>query len=161
MTSSARRPHPLFATLLAGFLLFVGADCESQNKDAGATLPTVRMQVGDRTFTLEVADTEATREYGLMRRNSMPADHGMIFVFATERPLAFWMKNTRIPLDIVYVSSAGKVVSVKQMKPYDEKTTPSDGPAQYAIELNKGMAGKAGVKSGMTLQLPEGLKAKN
>jgi uncharacterized membrane protein (UPF0127 family) len=161
MTSSARRPHPVFATLFAGLLLFVGADCESQNKDSGSTLPTVQMKLGDRTFTLEVADTDANRQYGLMRRNSMPADHGMIFVFAREAPLAFWMRNTRIPLDIIYVNSAGKVVSVKQMKPYDEKTTPSEGPAQYAIELNKGAAEKAGVKAGMTLQLPEGLKSKD
>jgi uncharacterized membrane protein (UPF0127 family) len=85
----------------------------------------------------------------------------MIFVFPREAELGFYMKNTRIPLDIVYVNAAGRVVSVKQMKPYDTKTTPSDGDAQYAIELNEGAAQKAGVKAGMTLQMPEGLKSKD
>jgi uncharacterized membrane protein (UPF0127 family) len=157
---SAARPHAFVTTLLAGLLLFVGADCDGKD-DAKYPLPTVKMPLGSKTFTLEVADTNANRQYGLMRRDSMPADHGMIFVFAKEAPLAFWMKNTRIPLDIIYVSAAGRVVSVKQMKPYDTTTTPSDGDAQYAIELNKDAAEKAGVKAGMTLELPPGLKAKD
>jgi uncharacterized membrane protein (UPF0127 family) len=118
------------------------------------------MRLGNKPFTLEVADTPATVQYGLMRRDSMPADHGMIFVFADEAERGFWMKNTRIPLDIVYVAADGKIVSIKQMKPYDERTTPSDGPAQYAIELNKGAAESVGLKPGMALQLPPGLKFK-
>src|SRR5204862_1989429 len=111
--------------------------------------------------TLEVADSEATRRKGLMQRDSMPDDHGMIFVFNREAPLSFWMLNTRFPLDIVYLDSAGKVVSVKQMKPYDKTGVPSDGDAQYAIELNAGTAARVGVKAGGTLTLPTGLKAKD
>ena len=64
------------------------------------------------------------------------------------------MRNTRIPLDIVFVNSAGKVVSVHQMKPYDEHTTESKGPAKYAIELNRGAASEAGVKVGDHIELP-------
>jgi uncharacterized membrane protein (UPF0127 family) len=96
-----------------------------------------------------------------MRRDTMPADHGMLFVFNREAPLSCWMKNTRIPLDIIYLDAAGRVVSVKQMKAFDLNSTPSDSPAQYAIELNKGAAESAGVKAGMTLKLPGGLKAKD
>jgi uncharacterized membrane protein (UPF0127 family) len=112
------------------------------------------MTIGQKTFTLEVADTEETRERGLMFRQSMPADHGMIFVFEEERPLNFWMKNTAIPLDIIFVSAGGKVVSIHQMKPYDTSTTSSDGPAKYAIELNQGAAKGAGVNVGDKLVIP-------
>jgi uncharacterized membrane protein (UPF0127 family) len=118
-------------------------------------LRTVQMRIGQKTFTLEVADTPGTREYGLMQRDSMPADHGMIFVFPDEDNRAFWMKNTRIPLDIIYLDHLGRVVSIKQMKPYDLSSVPSDGPTKYAIELNKDAAAGAGVKSGDTLTIPE------
>jgi uncharacterized membrane protein (UPF0127 family) len=124
-------------------------------------LATVPMEIGNKTFTLEVADRTDSRTYGLMRRDSMPADHGMIFVFDKEEQRGFWMKNCRIPLDIIFLDAGGKVVSVKQMKPYDLSSTPSDGPAQYAIELNKGAAEGAGVKAGMTLKIPAGLSSKD
>jgi len=152
---------PLHFLLLSTLLLFVGADCQSKKGNDKWPLPTVQMQLGSKTFTLEVADTRANKEYGLMHRDSMPADHGMIFVFSDETERRFWMRNTRIPLDIIYVSAAGKVVSVKQMKPYDETGVLSDGPAQYAIELNKDAASAAAVTQGMTVQLPPGLKAKD
>ena len=153
--------RPLHLAFLSTLLLFVGADCQSKKGDDQWPLPTTRMQLGNKTFTLEIADTRATQEYGLMHRDSMPADHGMIFVFPDEIERRFWMKNTRIPLDIIYVNAAGKVVSIKQMKPYDQTSVPSDAPAQYAIELNKDAASAAGVTQGMTLQIPPGLKAKD
>lgn len=152
-------PLRLSGALLA--LLFQLTGCDHASTGPASTLPTTTMQIGSKTFTLEIADTTDARTVGLMRRDSMPSDHGMIFVFREQQPLSFWMLNTRIPLDIVYVDSAGKVVSVKQMKPYDQTGVPSDGPAQYAIELNKGAAASADVKAGMTLKLPEGLKAKD
>jgi uncharacterized membrane protein (UPF0127 family) len=70
------------------------------------------------------------------------------------------MQNTRIPLDIVFVDAAGKVVSIHQMKPHDLKSTRSNGPAKYAIELNAGRAAEAGIESGDQLQIPQGIKAK-
>jgi uncharacterized membrane protein (UPF0127 family) len=144
-------------TVFAALLLLL-AGCDQQPSSG---LPTVPMQIGSKTFTLEVADRTDSRTTGLMRRDSMPADHGMIFVFGEEEPRGFWMKNTRIPLDIIYLDAKGKVVSVKQMKPFDLNTTPSDGPVQYAIELNKDAAGAAGVTAGMTLTVPAGLKSKD
>src|SRR5882757_4022758 len=141
---------------LTVLLLLVG--CDSPPASALATVP---MQIGGKQFTLEVADRTDSRTFGLMRRDSMPADHGMIFVFDREELRGFWMKNCRIPLDIIFMDSAGKVVSVKQMKPYDLSSTPSDGPAQYAIELNQGVAESAGVKAGMTLKIPSGLSSKD
>jgi uncharacterized membrane protein (UPF0127 family) len=150
--SDPRRTLPIALTAL---LFLFGC-----NQKPEGSLATVNMQLGNKNFTLEVADQTDTRTYGLMRRDSMPADHGMIFVFKDEEKLGFWMKNTRIPLDIIYIDALGQVVSVKQMKPYDLSTVPSDGPAKYAIELNKGAAEAAGVKAGMTLKLPD-VKAKD
>jgi uncharacterized membrane protein (UPF0127 family) len=141
---------------LIALLLLVG--CESQPQSG---LPTVSMQVGNKTFTLEVADSTKSRSYGLMRRDSLPSSRGMLFIFDKEEQRGFWMKDTRFPLDIIFLDASGKVVSVKQMKAYDMNTTPSDGPAQYAIELNLGAAESAGVKPGMSLKLPPNLMAKD
>lgn len=112
------------------------------------------MKVGNKTFHLWVVATEAEREHGLMDRPSLPADGGMVFVFRDERPLEFWMKNTLIPLDLIYVDAGGRVVSVKQGKPLDETNIPSDGPARFTIELNVGAAAAAGVKAGDQITLP-------
>ena len=117
-------------------------------------LPIVTVRIGDRDFTLEVADTDPARQKGLMQRDSMPADHGMLFVFPDEQPRSFWMKNTRFPLDIIFLDASGRVDSVKQMRAYDLSSTPSDGPAKYAIELNLGKAAEAGVKKDQVITIP-------
>ena len=122
---------------------------------AKPALPTVRIEIGSRSYTLEVANTVASRRKGLMERDSMPADHGMIFVFDREQRLGFYMKNTRFPLDILFVNSAGEIVSIKQMKPYDLTTTYSDAPAKWAIELNLGQAAATGAKVGDTVPIPD------
>ena len=122
--------------------------------DRAQHLPTVQMQIGNQQFTLEVADDDDEREMGLMFRDSMPADHGMIFMFEEPQILGFWMKNTRIPLDIIYVDGDGVVVSIKSMEAFDLRSTSSDKPAQYAIELNKGLATACGVKVGDKLTIP-------
>ena len=118
-------------------------------------LPTATVQIGNAKFTLEIADNYARRQAGLMNRDSMPAVHGMLFIFERQEELSFWMKNKRIPLDILFLDSEGKVVSIHQMQPVDLTGTPSDLPAQYAIELNKDAAAKAGVKVGDKLVLPK------
>jgi uncharacterized protein len=117
-------------------------------------LDTVRMTIGNRTFTLEVADTDEARTYGLMRRDSMPRNHGMIFVFPDEQERGFWMKNVRFDLDITFLDADARVVSIHRMEAYDRRSTYSDGPAKYAIELNAGMAREAGVKVGDVLDIP-------
>ena len=90
-----------------------------------------------------------------MERDSMPSDHGMIFVFPQEQDRYFWMKNTRFPLDILFVDAAGKIVSIHHMRAYDLSTTPSDFPAKYAIELNSGAAANAAVQAGDKLDIPQ------
>jgi hypothetical protein len=118
------------------------------------------MPIGNRAFTLDVADTDTKREIGLMFRDSMPEDHGMIFVFEDEAFRGFWMKNTRIPLDIVYVAADKQVASIHTMKPFDLRKVTSAGPAMYAIELNAGTASKIGLKPGDLLEIPAEVKAR-
>jgi uncharacterized protein len=118
-------------------------------------LPTTKIQIGEKQFELEIANTAASRGMGLMRRDSMPADHGMIFVFAEEGYHSFWMKNTRIPLDIVFVDAGGTIKSIQKMKPYSLKSVSPPKPIKYAIELNEGAAAKAGAKVGDKLVIPE------
>jgi uncharacterized membrane protein (UPF0127 family) len=135
-------------------LLFVALVVGCSERSPTNGLATTTMKIGRETFTLEIANTSAAREHGLMERDSMPADHGMIFVFKAPDELSFWMKNTRIPLDILYLDEHGKVVSIHQMKPYDRSGVPSDGPAKYAIELNVGRASDVGAKVGDVLEIP-------
>ncbi len=126
------------------------------------------LQIGKSLYMrLELALTEKQREVGLMNRTSMPSDGGMIFVFEEARPMAFWMKNTLIPLDILYLDADCKVVSMHRMaverprRPneteqlYDMTLTayPSGAPAQFAIELNAGQISKCGIKVGQTIDL--------
>jgi uncharacterized membrane protein (UPF0127 family) len=146
----------VIALLVIGPVAFAAFRCNRATPPPAASQgDVVRMPIGRETFTLEVADDVAEQRWGLMARESMPSDHGMIFVFEEESPRDFWMKDTLIPLDIVYVDTAGKVVSVKQMKPRDETPVPSDGAAMYAIELNQGAAQRAGVKAGDVLTIPK------
>jgi uncharacterized membrane protein (UPF0127 family) len=151
--SPARTPALLLLSMIC-CLAALGGCRQGASATTKATLPTVTMQIGNKPFTLEIANTFSTQQRGLMERDSMPADHGMIFVFEQERVLTFYMKNTRFPLDIIHINAAGTVVSIKQMKPYDLTTVPSDGPALWAIELNQGAAAAAGVKVGDRLDIP-------
>jgi hypothetical protein len=141
-------------TLIVVAVLLPPLGCQPNrtNISGDSGLRTVQMRIGRKTFTLEVADTDATRQLGLMYRDSLPANRGMLFIFPDEQRLGFWMKNTRIPLDIIYLDSAGQVVCIRQMKPFDERSVPSGSPARFAIELNQGAA--AAVKVGDKLAIP-------
>ncbi len=119
--------------------------------------------IRDCGFLLEVADTPEERAIGLMGRESMGRDRGMIFVFEEEQVLGFWMKNTLIPLDIIFIDSDQFVVDVQNMRPEHEIAPDplpiyqSAGPALYAIEVNDGVAAECGIVPGdfVTLTVPK------
>jgi uncharacterized membrane protein (UPF0127 family) len=138
------------ALLAAGILAAALGACSVHA--AGATA-----ELKGQRFDVEVVSDDATRERGLMFRDSMPADHGMLFVFDAMQPRVFWMKNTRIPLDILYFDNNYKLVSVQQRVPPCRSDPcaqyPSSGPAQYVLELNAGVADKLGVKPGDPLSV--------
>jgi uncharacterized membrane protein (UPF0127 family) len=108
-------------------------------------------------FTVELAESQQKQALGLMFRDSMPDDHGMLFIFPAENFRSFWMKNTRIPLDIMYFDEDLKLVSVAEnAQPCRTRrcpSYPSAGPAKYVLELNAGKAAELGVRPGDQLQL--------
>jgi len=140
--------------LLAASVSFIGCGSSPTTTPADS-LSACKMTIGSKTFELEMARTSAEQEKGLMKRDSMPENHGMIFIFDKDRSQDFWMKDTRFPLDIIFLDHTGMVVSVSQMQAYDLATTSSQGAAQYAIELNVGQAKAAGVEKGQTLKIPD------
>lgn len=93
-----------------------------------------------KQLDIEIADTDYDVQTGLMYRNSMQDDRGMLFIFPTMQPRYFYMKNTRIPLDIIYLDSDQKIVSFQEnAQPFDETSLPSEAPAQYVLEVNAGL----------------------
>jgi uncharacterized membrane protein (UPF0127 family) len=111
-------------------------------------LPTTRVEVGGTTVTVEVADDEGERAMGLMYRDHLDADAGMLFVYPDALERRFWMKDTRVPLAIAFLAADGTIVRIAEMKPLDRNTTPSGAPAMYALEMNKGWFTAHGVKQG-------------
>ncbi len=98
---------------------------------------------------VELALTPAKRELGLMYRNHLDAEAGMLFVFPSPGRLRFWMKNTEIPLDMVFADSAGKIVGiVANAEPYSEQSVGPDADAQYVLEVNGGFCARHGVRVG-------------
>ena len=156
-----RFAHLRFVSLfLATIALTISTAAGCQDGAAPSDLAVVKMDVGGKSFDLEVANTNPKRMRGLMYRESMPADHGMIFVFPEQKVLHFWMKNTKIPLDLVYMDQEGKIVSIHKLEPFETRSVSSDGPAIYAIELNRGTAEKLKLKPGDVIKVhPDARKA--
>ena len=109
----------------------------------------IETAAGRIDYRVEIADDDAERQHGLMFRTSMPDGHGMLFIFPQARPQAFWMRNTYMPLDIIYIGANGRVVSIsRNARPLDESPQPSAGPAQYVLELAGGRAEQIGLLPG-------------
>lgn len=101
------------------------------------------------TLDIEIADNDYKRETGLMYRTTMKDNQGMLFVFEVEEPRYFYMKNTQIALDIIYINAAKHIVSfAKNTVPLDETSLPSNAPAQYVLEVNAGLADQWGLEVG-------------
>ena len=147
----------LFARLIALCLAFcVTAACATDPSDGRW------VELKGRRFSVEIADDEAERARGLMFREEMAPDHGMIFIHDSEEPQAYWMKNTRIPLDIFYFDAKRRLVSVSKRVPPctlgDQcPPFPSAGPALYVLELNAGLADELGAKPGDELAFGPGV----
>jgi uncharacterized protein len=110
---------------------------------------------GVHVFSVEMAQTDAERERGLMYRRFMPPDRGMLFDFKREEPVMFWMKNTYIPLDMIFISRAGVVTSIAaDAEPLSERLIPSGGPCYGVLEVNAGVAASIGVKPGDKVRHP-------
>lgn len=110
---------------------------------------------GPKRFTVELADTPEARAKGLMFRRSMPPDHGMLFDFEVEQPVAFWMKNTPLPLDMLFIDARGVIARIEaDATPYSETPIPSGRPVRAVLELNAGTAARLGIAPGARVRHP-------
>ncbi len=136
-----------FAALLGVFGASLGRTLPARAQNV-ETLTFVTA-AGEHKFDVEIADTEMRRARGLMGRREMPANHGMLFDFKIDGPVSMWMKNTYLPLDMVFVSRDGVVVSIaSDTKPMSEDIISSGGPVLVVIELNAGAARRIGLAPG-------------
>jgi len=155
---------------IAIFLLLGIVGCNTETKSPKKKLPTNRTEVrasgpqfkkegelylvkatGDtiRKIDIEIADIESERTIGLMHRRSMPDTQGMLFIFDDEQPRGFWMRNTLIGLDIIYIKADGEIESIaKYCIPKYEKSIPSKGPALYVLEVIEGFCDVYSVEIG-------------
>ena len=124
---------------------------DAPRADPGPTEPLEIVTArGPVKLQVEIADTPGEREQGLMWRGSMPADRGMLFDFGRgEAEQAFWMRNTYIPLDILYIRADGRIHSIVQnARPLDETPLPSGGRVNAVLEINGGLAERLGISPG-------------
>ena len=116
---------------------------------------TIETPNGQHRFTIELADTPGERARGLMYRRNMRTDHGMLFDFQVEQPVAFWMKNTPLPLDMLFIDATGTVVQIEaDTVPFSETPVPSVQPVQAVLELNAGTSQSLGIAPGAVVRHP-------
>jgi uncharacterized membrane protein (UPF0127 family) len=176
---SASRLRPPFRALAALLLISAANGCSADTSTSPASAPapaavstdpilppgvspiafaSAPCTIAGKPFTLEIADTDPKTERGLMYRPAMAPDHGMLFVFPEPSTAGFWMKNTFIPLDIIFLDKNGKVLVIHHRIPHDETGMGPASPALYVIELNVGTAEKIGLKTGDTIDVKKSLK---
>jgi len=133
----------VLAALLVGSAIFFAISCK------GSTVAFSNDgQVA--SLNIEVARTPSARATGLMGRKELAKDSGMLFDFGRDTDTAFYMKNTSIPLSIAFIDSSGKVIGIKDMKPFDLTSIRAPGTYRYAIEVNQGWFARHGIKPGFT-----------
>jgi uncharacterized protein len=145
----------VFRTFFAIALLVLGGGCASANGHW--------VELGGARYAVEVAADDAARARGLMFRDAMPENAGMLFIHDREEPLAYWMKNTRIALDILYFDAQRRLVSQQRDVPPCSAgdacpSYPSRAPALYVLELNAGQAAKLQLQDGTELRLSPALQ---
>ena len=103
-------------------------------------------------FEVELAITPEQQATGLMHREEMATDAGMLFVFEPVRPVSFWMKNTLISLDMLFVGADGRIVNIgERTEPLSTASVPSDGPVRAVLEINGGLSAMLGIRPGDTV----------
>ncbi len=145
----------LIGLLMTIFLILTG--CAQAEPQQLQTIPLAIMTADLKvhSFTVEVANTPATRRDGLMGRTELAPDKGMLFVFREAGVLGFWMKNTLIPLDILFIGEGGRVLKVHEnAKPNDLTVISSEFPVRWALELAGGRAKALGITAGSVVTSP-------
>lgn len=122
---------------------------------AQPALPTITLQAGMHLVKAEVADDERKRATGLMFRESLAPNHGMLFVFREKALHCFWMRNTSIPLSIAFLDDDGSIVNIEDMAPHSEDSHCPKRPVRLALEMEQGWFGKRGFGPGTRLANPQ------
>ncbi len=165
----AKRPEPRPSSGLYSFLVLGAAaagllwlilstaspDAAMAGCPAGADCITIHTDTGAHVFTVEWAIDPAEMSCGLMFRETMEADHGMVFDYRADRPLvAFWMRNTLIPLDMIFIRENGAVLNIaERTTPLSLATVPATGPVRYVLEVVGGTADRIGLDPGDLVDL--------
>lgn len=146
----------LLATLF-GIVLLFASGCGGGKPSDGKFELQVSQGGAKATVTVEVAATSPQRQQGLMLRQEMAEDAGMLFLFPRDVWIGFWMKNTYLPLDIAYISAEGEVMEIKAAKPLDETSLTPEQPYRYTLEMNQGWFERHNLGVGAKVTLPKGL----
>jgi uncharacterized membrane protein (UPF0127 family) len=143
----------IYLSFILALLLFLPLIEERAFTEEGKKSPS-QLTIKGRKIRVEVARTEDEKARGLMFRESLGKDDGMLFVYDREEFLTFWMKNTPIPLSIAFIDRRGKIVDIQDMEPFSLSTHASTLPAQYALEMNKGWFKRNGIGVGDLVRIP-------
>lgn len=110
---------------------------------------------GSRALAVEIAETAQERERGLMFRKDFPRDRAMLFVFPDAQEVTFWMQNTPLPLDMIFIGADGRITSIKEHeKPFSTDLVGSGGPVRFVIEVDAGVARRLGLEKGDRVRHP-------
>jgi len=155
---AGRHGSALAATALAVWLA-AGCAQGAQPNDVGPEPALERLEIvtdsGTHVFQVEIADDDAERQRGLMFREPLPDDRGMLFQFPDEAERSFWMRNTPSSLDIIYIAGDGRIVSIAaNTTPYSDMGIPSYGPARGVLEVRAGRAAEIGAEAGDLVRHP-------
>ncbi len=144
-----RLPSFLLTALVSAFFI---NPSPAWSKDPAASVPTIALKAGNQTIRAEVAATDETRQKGLMFREKIAINSGMLFVFPDVAYHAMWMRNTPLPLAVAFMDESGKIISIHEMLPYTETTHQAAGPARFALEMNSEWFSRNQVKAGDTIK---------
>jgi len=150
-----RRYLSIILSLFPCALLLSGQGEGVFGQDGGKVF--VELMVKEKKIKAEVARTEDEKSRGLMFREKLGPDEGMLFIYEREEFLSFWMKNTPLPLSIAFLDQNGRIVDIQDMEPFNLRTHTSARPAKYALEMNRNWFQKNGMKVGDVLRMPPSL----
>jgi uncharacterized protein len=142
------------ARMLATSLLLALSMTLQAQESPQTNLPRTTLKAGMHLIQAQVASTPQQRATGLMHRQDMPANEGMLFVFESPAVQCFWMKNTLIPLTAAFVADDGSIVNLADMQPQSLDSHCSEKPVRYVLEMNQGWFSKRGLRAGSRLSGP-------
>jgi uncharacterized membrane protein (UPF0127 family) len=140
------KPHALLAPLVATLLALSALSATAQQK-----FQVIRLTAGMHVIQAELAANDSQRQQGLMFREKMGPNEGMVFVFDAPATVCMWMKNTLLPLSVAFIDESGKIVNIEDMKPQTTESHCAKKPVRYALEMNQGWFKQKNIKPGSAI----------